>query len=778
MENFITENKINHLRVSVQMKNDKKEINYPKGWAKMNLDEIKNHNEKNKNHNMYALLFADNVNIMVFDTDTEEAYNGLVSILKDLDIYNENSITESFSGRTKNLYFKRHFYFKVKNHDKMKNEMNIKYLGFIKGLDIFYNRPSNVLEWNDTVITDVPIITHKDFREIKEKLKNTENSSDSEEEEEIIEKKEKKEKKQEKQETEKEDENLNEIGLKNKINNDTLRKIIFGLNKNRFDDYTDWLTIAMIFINENLNLNLFIEASKRSKKYNEENNNKIINSLKNKSSGFTVSTLYFWLKVDNIDLFNELKKERSDFWNLMINFNQNDLAKFYYNYNPYKYVKCNIDGWYEYKDNNILLKTGEAPPSLLNDISNVLQNLIIEQRNLLKPNEKYYEKKNKLITSSYKQTGNSKFISGVIDYLENYYTIQDLYKYVDNNKNLIAFNNRVYDISIYQFRDIKPNDFISRTTGYNINLKKNESIRKELDDLLLSIFNNCSLVEYYKYITSLSLFGNKNQILYIHTGNGSNGKSLLGDFLKVCLGDYFYNCDNNFLTNNNNKSGGANSTLANAKGKRYLSIQEPENEYFNTEFIKYITGQSEITTRELYKSNTTFNLLFTPHLQCNNKPKLNKIDGGIIRRLKIIPYPNKFVDTPKNPNEKLKDKKLLDKLKDNQNYINEFMLMLLESAEKYSKIDLNETLTPIEVINETKEYLDDNNPLKYFIDNYLIITNNLEDKIKSSDLYTLYCDNAEETPLSSVNFAKYMKVNNIISKKISCTYYLGIKIKE
>ena len=141
-------------------------------------------------------------------------------------------------------------------------------------------------------------------------------------------------------------------------------------------------------------------------------------------------------------------------------------------------------------------------------------------------------------------------------------------------------------------------------------------------------------------------------------GRGGNGKGLMFELLKNCIGGYFYQGENTFLTSVI-KAGAANSTLAKCKGARIISVSEPNNggdtNNLNTEFIKVMSGRDDITTRDLFKSNMTYTPLITVFLQCNDMPNIKNLDNGIIRRLRIINYPFQFVENPIN----IKDKKLI-----------------------------------------------------------------------------------------------------------------------
>jgi hypothetical protein len=64
-------------------------------------------------------------------------------------------------------------------------------------------------------------------------------------------------------------------------------------------------------------------------------------------------------------------------------------------------------------------------------------------------------------------------------------------------------------------------------------------------------------------------------------------------------------------------------------------------------------------------------------LQCNDIPALATIDGGIMRRMKVVPFPFQFVDEPTKPHQKQKDINFKTKIMSSDLWRSEFMLMLL-----------------------------------------------------------------------------------------------------
>ena len=101
--------------------------------------------------------------------------------------------------------------------------------------------------------------------------------------------------------------------------------------------------------------------------------------------------------------------------------------------------------------------------------------------------------------------------------------------------------------------------------------------------------------------------------------------------------------------------------------------------------------------------------------------------------------------------------------------------MLIEKATEYINKDISKINIPSSVLDETKEYIDDNNPIIDFLKNNVHITNNPKDRIKTSDMHKYYSEHDDTIiNLSSRDFSKYMRFNGFVSKKTNGHhYYIG-----
>jgi P4 family phage/plasmid primase-like protien len=561
------------------------------------------------------------------------------------------------------------------------------------------------------------------------------------------------------------------------------------LSKKRCDDYDEWIQIGMALKAEGDFFNEFDVWSKNSKSYDSKSIKTFWDGFNNNNNKqLKLKSIKEKAKKDNLELFNEWDTKYDDFYKNLKDLSHADWATIYYEENKNKYVVSKDKEWFEYNQYNVLINQRGVPSSLLNDITDTTRKYLIEKRNkLLPPNGNDKEKMNeyntnqKLIGKFYISLGTCSYVKGIIEYLENLYLNIRLDDLIDNNINVLAFDDKLYDMTQKQFRNIMPDDYITKTTKTKAPTKKDDEEFKKIDKLLLSVFGTQDQVDYWLKITALSLFTNKYSSLYLLQGSGGNGKGLLGNILLKILGDYMYVASNTFLSEKI-KGGQANSTLAKCKGVRYLLVSEPDdgtNETeFNVEFIKMITGNDPITTRDLYKSNMTYYPQFTPFVQCNNKPKLGKLDGGIERRLKIHVYPFKFKSNPdKNkPNEKPIDTSLKNNM--TTKFYNNFMLYLINIAT--ANIDLNEIDPPKSNQDETNEYFNENNPVKNYIDGFIEKVPKKEGvketKIRLRTLYDDYINKGFKRISMSIFKAELIK-NDFEVAKCADIMVLNCKLK-
>lgn len=262
--------------------------------------------------------------------------------------------------------------------------------------------------------------------------------------------------------------------------------------------------------------------------------------------------------------------------------------------------------------------------------------------------------------------GNSGSQSAIVKMCANKFYNRKLNEKLNEEKDIICFNNGYYDLRTQEFKDPDPTKYSTFSTGYDYidfsddnyiiekNIKElNEKsiktcgeLKKEVYDYMHSLFPDKEDMDYmFRFCASLLSGRLIEESIHIWTGNASNGKSLFNNFLKTVLGDYYSTASTGLITQKRGNSSNASPELANKKGKRVIVVNEPESDdMIYVGRMKELTGQDHIETRALYSDPITFKPQFRLILICNHIPLVSGYDEGTWRRIKIISFNSKFSD--------------------------------------------------------------------------------------------------------------------------------------
>ena len=290
-------------------------------------------------------------------------------------------------------------------------------------------------------------------------------------------------------------------------------------------------------------------------------------------------------------------------------------------------------------------------------------------------------------------------------------------KKVDSNKDIIAFNNGVLDLTTFEFRDGKPEDYISFSTqiDYDEDKKYYEYSEWPQIELFLSqVLPDPEVRSYFmKHLSTCLMGGNKAQKFHILTGSGSNGKSMLMNLASKALGDYAAVVPIALFTQKRAGSGSAAPEVIRLKGRRFVTMQEPDEKVaLNTGLMKLVSSGEKMYARDLFKSGCEFEVQAKFHLACNDKPEINSTDGGTWRRLMVINFVSKFTDTPKEINQFLIDESI-QYLVNSQEWATPFlsyMIHTLKEGKGFHKLQ-----APPKVMEYTSEYRNDNDGIARFM---------------------------------------------------------------
>jgi len=298
---------------------------------------------------------------------------------------------------------------------------------------------------------------------------------------------------------------------------------------------------------------------------------------------------------------------------------------------------------------------------------------------------------------------------------------------------------------------------------------------------LRDILPNTEELTYVLKMLSTALIGDMLlEQFYIWIGKGRNGKGLLSHFMMNTLGPYFDSMEIDYLckTNQGVHTNTADPVMAKKKNCRLVISTEPESGVILRDAkLKQLSGKDPVQVRDLYKSSFSFIPKFNIIIQTNIEPTVDGTDGGIIGRLRLIKFPNIFVENPDPTKEN--EKKIDTTLKttiNNEKYKVAFFSILVDNYKLFVKDGLE---MPERIKKDTEKYLGNNNPVKSFITDKLVKTDNVKDIIKSSELYKAFRTYCNNKSITQSKFKTTLHAEKIQHKRLADgSYYTNLKFVE
>ncbi len=549
--------------------------------------------------------------------------------------------------------------------------------------------------------------------------------------------------KKEKQINTKQDNNIDNITIVDNLDYDEdkynlIKNLSTCYNFSRLDNYDEWLNLMFAFKNElgDSGYKLFDELSKKSKGYNAVENKKLWTNaeIRTKGKRKTLYHLKLWAREDNeIKYKTIIGDDHSDDF---ICFCEKDIAKYVVKkFLKKNFVCADVKSQQFYYFNGLRWSEDSNNIKLYDIITEELVKDYIDKKTYVEDKEKL-----RVIEKTIcRLKGKICYFHNIVEHLS--ILIHDPYfkNKLDENVDLIGFDDCIYDLTEKKARAGKPEDYISKSVGYSYP-KEYSEYKNEIDKFLSQVFPNQEIKDFVIQQQAQSLSGRKGKdLIFTHTGAGGNGKSIEIDILKYVFGEYYCNIPIKMLTTQNNS--GHNTPdpyLSKLKGIRYASSNEPaDGAKINDTFIKQIGSQEQQEYRLLF-SNTVnkLNLQLKLHIYCNDKLKLKGEDGGLGRRMVVINYKSRFDEKPDEKKHIYKiDYSLSNRVK---KWRSDYMKMLID------KYNINyEYICPKEVEEASKQYVEDNNDVLKFVKEFLEFTNNEKDFVTLKDLKELYKNNKE-----------------------------------
>jgi P4 family phage/plasmid primase-like protien len=517
---------------------------------------------------------------------------------------------------------------------------------------------------------------------------------------------------------------------------ETVKALVFVLNKTRADNYNDWIRVGWCLHNlifyendDRLYLDLWIEFSKQSPKYRSGECE--MHWRKMHDDGLRIGTLHKWAKEDNPQEYEIIVRKNITHLIYSCSHNEFDVAMLVKLMFSNHFVSVAKNKWYvcDEKSNRWVLDNGDALSiKIATDVYNELVKACKRLYDCFQNETESEEKKNKLyeaakrIETLSKALKTTKFKRNVLSECEIVMRDTTFPLKLDSNRHLLAFINGVVDLNSKSFRSIQPDDFISRYCEYDyiswVDLHKRSSMQSDIQwmfDFFTKIFPNDEVRNWKLQQFAQTLGGYQyTNAFFNEVGTGSNGKTQLFIYLKACFGNYFVSLNVNALIHDHNYNQGDPFLAETLNARIVVASEASENVKYNDGFIKAITGGDTVKVRMLHSNDViTIQPTFMLYLLTNNVPAFNGNDGGMTRRIKITRYTSKFLETAIKDDYKnsifmgVSQKDLSNRFIQTRAVLMSYLIHIYDNNYKFT--------TPHEVIQWTKEVIAYNNVYDCFI---------------------------------------------------------------
>jgi len=129
----------------------------------------------------------------------------------------------------------------------------------------------------------------------------------------------------------------------------------------------------------------------------------------------------------------------------------------------------------------------------------------------------------------------------------------------------------------------------------------------------------------------------REQCFAVHYGSGSNGKSTIIDTVALVLGDYACTAAPGLMVGKPNDR--HPTEIADLFGRRMVTSHETsEGGHLREDVVKMLTGSDKVKARYMRADFFEFDPTHKLQLLTNHKPVIKGTDGGIWRRVILVPY--------------------------------------------------------------------------------------------------------------------------------------------
>jgi putative DNA primase/helicase len=277
-------------------------------------------------------------------------------------------------------------------------------------------------------------------------------------------------------------------------------------------------------------------------------------------------------------------------------------------------------------------------------------------------------------------------------------------------------NGMIVDLRTGDARLAAPDDMVTKATavawdGIDARAPRWEAFLTETHP------DDAELVDWLQRLFGASLVGRSIELLPIHHGAGSNGKSVALTTIARILGDYATTIPVSALIDARRRAGQATPDLMLLRGSRFaMSSESRVDDQLDDGAVKMLASMDPLSGRYLHRDQVSWDPTHTLHLGTNHLPTVADPSDGLWRRIALVPWLVRF-RAPGDPGDgPLRDDGLAANLRSAEGP--GILAWLVQGAIGYHRRGLFPL--PVSVRVPTAEYRKESDPLD-FLDGRLII---------------------------------------------------------
>lgn len=311
----------------------------------------------------------------------------------------------------------------------------------------------------------------------------------------------------------------------------------------------------------------------------------------------------------------------------------------------------------------------------------------------------------------YKGAENDPRISRAIRAAETQPCIRVTEDQLDQHENLVCCPSATWDLLTGKSRPNDPADLITKQTPFNPDFEPSELWER----CLVEWMPDPEVRAYTHRVMGTAAIGhNRMERMWFLHGPKRNGKSTMINFCCLALGpDYAYSAPEAFMLagGGDKNSHGPRSDLVAIRGKRFVAMSEvPIGSRMDEPLAKRLSGGDPIAARDLQESYLARKPEVSPAtsvMGCNDLPRFRFEDEALKARMKVIPFPVKFLPELGNQNQDLKEQL--------RSELPKVLAWIIKGAVAFNQ-DGGRLVEPPAVVEATKFYFDENDPIGQWVE--------------------------------------------------------------